>query len=169
MNAEDLLLLSAEAATNTVDTDRFVKLSVYALRLTGAEIGRHLQEEDDPGLFVPVDVVIDGKDCTGAILALGDRLIVSWVTGTLRIKNFEEVVPYDSIRQIERTARPGGAMTKDREVLSIEADRTWTLAFANVFEGGRSIVPYLQGTIDGAIKPFFEEQSPDEEKQHTEL
>ena len=165
MNGTETVLASAEAAVNTVGTDRFLKLSTYAVRLTGTEISRRIEDGEDPGLFAPADIVIDGKDRVGAILTLADRLIVAWTVGTLRIKNFEAVVPYDSIQRVERMSRPGSAMSKEREVLEIVADSTWTVVFANVFESGRSIVPFLQGMIEGAIKPVFSDAEEREEKR----
>ncbi len=49
-------------------------------------------------------------------------------------------------------------MSKDREVLRIGAGgETWNLVFANVFDGGRSIVPFLKGVLDGSIRPVFEQ------------
>lgn len=153
---EEVLLESANAAANTVATELFVRLTKNALQLTGDSIGQHVQSTDGPGLFSPLDVVRDGKDRLGAILALGDRAIIAWTVGGLRIKNFEFVIPYSGIESIDATTRPGGMMSKDREMLKIEADdQTWELVFANVFEGGRSIVPYLKGVLEGSIKPVF--------------
>lgn len=159
MSAEDIVIDSANAAANTVGTDEFVKLTKYALNMTGSEIGRHVNSTDGPGLFSPLSVVKDGKDRLGAILALEDRAILAWTVGTFRMKNFETVIPYSAIESLELGTRPGGAMSKDRETLRIKADgQTWDVVFANVFEGGRSIVPFIKGVLEGSIKPVFESE-----------
>lgn len=157
MSAEDIVIDSANAAANTVATNEFVKLTQNALKLTGAELGRHVKPTDGPGLFSPVDVAEDGKDRLGAVLALEDRAIIGWIVGTFRIKNFESVIPYDSIESVERGTRAGSALSKERETLRVKADgKTWELVFANIFEGGRSIVPFIEGMLEGTITPVFE-------------
>jgi hypothetical protein len=160
-SAEQVLIDSANAAIGTVETDDFAKLTKYARGLTGAEVSRHIQPTDEPGLFSPVDVEKDGKDRAGSILALSERAIIAWTVGTFRIKNYEIVIPSTSIKTLEQRTRPGGAMSKDREVLYIETSDgvTWNLAFPNAFDGGRSIVPWLEGVLTGALKPVFDAQS----------
>jgi hypothetical protein len=157
MDAQDIVIDSAASSAEMVATEGFAKLTKHALRLTGSEIARHVASTDRRGLLAPVELVKDGKRLLGAILALEDRAIVAWTTGTLRVKNFETVVPYGSIESIEVGTRPGGAMSKARETLRIKADgQVWDLVFANVFEGGTSIVPFIAGMLDGAIKPVYE-------------
>lgn len=73
------------------------------------------------------------------------------------MKNFEEVISLNTVRDAIAGERPGGAMSKPRETLTIHAERSWQLVFANIFEGGRSIVPFLAGLLTGAIKPIFGE------------
>lgn len=154
----ELVIASAEAASNTVNTDAFHKLIGNCIKLVGAEIAEHLRADDRPGLLAPVDVELDGNDRLGGVLVLEDRAIIAWTVGTLRIKNFEAVVPRDEISTISIDTRPGGAIAKDREILRLEAsDGIWTLVFANVFDGDRSIVPWLQMMLEGAITPLFEE------------
>jgi hypothetical protein len=158
---EEIVVASAEAAADTVGTAEFAKLTRYALNLMGAEMARHVNTTDHPGVLSPVDVVQDGRDRTGAILVLADRAIIAWTVGMVRIENFEAVVPHRSIQRVERRARPAGAMSKEREVLLIKAARTWTLVFANVFERGRSVVPFLAGFIEGWLRPVYEGEEPD--------
>lgn len=164
MSAEDVVIASAEAAASLVGTDRFLKMTTYALRLHGKEICGCLRGDEGPGLLAPADVVIDGKDRSGAILTLEDRAVIAWTVGTLRIQSFQEVVPYAEIASHQLTTRPAGAMSKEREVLEIVAGSRWELAFYNVFEGGRSIAPFLQGMIGGWAKPVFERSQANEEK-----
>ena len=158
MSTEDILIDSANAAAATVGTDDFVKLTKNALSLVGSEMSGRLTPDDSPGLFAPANLEQGGKDRLGGILVLKDRALIAWTEGTFRIKSFGAVVAYDSIANSELGTRPGGPMSKDREVLRIESAQTWTLVFANVFEGGRSIVPFLKLTMDGAITPVFESE-----------
>jgi hypothetical protein len=153
---------SGEAAASTVGTDVFVKALKYALQMTGADIMRHIDASDSPGLLAPVSVVLSGKDCPGAILALPDRAIIAWFTGVLRIRTSATVIPSSSIRTMIAGTRRGGAMTKDRETLLVEADDDWLLVFADLFEGGRSIGPFLTGTLEGWLKPVFESSAAEE-------
>ena len=157
MSAQDVVFESANAAANTVGTEDFTKLTKNALNLTGSGVARHVSATDGPGLFSPANLIKDGKDRLAAILALEDRAIIGWTVGTFRMKNFETVIPYASISSLDLGTRTGGSMTKDRETLTITADgTTWELIFANVFDGGRSIAPFLIGVMDGSIRPVFE-------------
>jgi hypothetical protein len=133
-------------------------LTQHTLGLVGSEVARHLDPAEKPGLFTPANLEHDGKDRLGAVLALEDRAIIAWTTGTLRIKNFETVIPRSSVERTETGTRPAGAMSKDRETLSIvtESD-TWDLVFPNVFEGGRSIVPFVVAMLEGALELKFGE------------
>jgi hypothetical protein len=150
-------MASANAGATTAGTNEFVTLTNHALTLTGAKIEQHVKSSDGPGLLSPLEVVKDGKDRIGAILALQDRAVLAWTVGTFRMKNFETVIPYSSIESIEIGSRPGGAISKERETLRIKADgQTWDLVFANVFDGGRSIVPVIKGILEGSIRPVFE-------------
>lgn len=155
---EGILLDSANAAASIVATGEFAKLTKLALSLTGAEIGRHIQATDEPGLFSPLEVVRDGRDRLGAILALGDRAVLAWTIGSVRMTNVETVIAYDEIESLDLGARPGGTMSKDRQTLRITTSSdTYDLVFANVFENGRSIVPFLKGILEGSIRPVFED------------
>ncbi len=157
MSADDIIIDSANAAVNTVATDGFTKLTQQVMSLTSAELARHLRSDDAPGLLVPLDLEQDGKDRLGAILAVGDRAILAWTVGTFRVKYFSDVLPYEAIQSVEVGTRAAGAMTKERELLRVASgSRSYTLVFANLFEGGQSIVPFLAGVLDGSIKPVFE-------------
>jgi hypothetical protein len=155
VDAQQLIIDSAEAAARTVDTPNFAKLTAKAVELTGSAVAAHLVPSDAPGLLVPVEIEVDGKPRVGAVLALGDRAILAWTTmRMLKISNYEAVVPYDSIAGIEH-----GQGNGNREILRIHAQRTWRLQFAAVFAGGRSIVPFLKGVLEGEINPAFSEGS----------
>lgn len=163
MSTEDIVIASANAAAGTVRTAWFEKMTRHALVLAGREIAGHVQPTDPPGLFAPVDVERDGRECLGAILVLKDRSIIGW-TVRLGTQNFETVIPHSAIESVEEGVRPGGALSRDRETLRIRAaGDTWTLVFANVFDGGRSIVPFLTGMMEGWLEMNFEAPSTSSE------
>lgn len=150
--AESIIVDSANAAVTTVATDAFAKLTNHTLNWTISDLARHVSADDRPGLFSPVEVEQEGKDRLGAVLALEDRVIVAWTVGVLRMRHYERVITYGSIECLELTTRPGGPMSKDRDVLRITADgTTWNLVFANVFDGGRRIAPFIEGLLAGSI------------------
>jgi hypothetical protein len=153
--AKALVIASANAAATTVYTDRFTKMTENALRMVGGELARHVAPSDSPGLFAPVSMWPDGKERYGGVLALKERAVIGWTVGTFRIQNYEVVVPYDSIQKTEVTTRPGNAVTVTREVLVIEATERYELVFANLFQGGRSIAPWLESVMLGAISLNF--------------
>ena len=155
MDAEEIVIASAEAAATTVGTERFATLTKHALVLLGAEMARRVRADDKPGLFAPADLVRDGKDRLAAILALEDRVVVGWTAGALRTQNFDAVIPKADISTTALGERPGSAFKKPRETLRISAGEAWDFVFANVFEGGTSIVPILEAVIGGALKPVF--------------
>ncbi len=157
MESKDVVIASANAALQTVGTNEFRKLTQYTVKMVGTEIARHVEPTDAPGLFSPTDVELDGNSHDGAILALRDRAVIGWITGRFRIKNFEAVVPTSEIKAIEIGTRAGGAMTKDRKTLMIDAGRTWSLVLPNyATDGERDITIFLKGVLDGAIAPVFE-------------
>jgi hypothetical protein len=156
MNPEQVIMASANAGAATVGTNLFVSLTNKALQLMGRSLEQHLDDGDTPGVLSPADVVRDGKDRVGCVLVLADRVIIAWTEGTFRIRTSETVLQKTSISAVETGVRPGGAMQKPRETLTITADGTWQLVFANMFEGGRSIVPFLKGLIDGSVTPQWD-------------
>lgn len=156
MSAEDVVLGSANLAVDTVGTASFAKRTRAALRRAGEEMARHATDEG-LGIFAPVDVVADGRDHPGAVLALEDRVIIGWTEGTLRTRNVGTVIPTAALRRVERAVRAGGAMTGQREVLRLETERErWTLVFEDVREGDGSIVALIHGVLTGAVSPALQ-------------
>lgn len=125
-------------------------MTKYAMNLVGKEMLGHMNARDRAGLFVPVSFEDNGKELSGAILTLGDRAIFAWITGTLRIKNYETVVPYASITHVESAIRAASRMSVEREILSVHADRHWTVLHSNIFEGGRPVAVFLERMLNGS-------------------
>lgn len=158
MNPDELIVESANAAASMVGTEYFAKLTGYAINLTGGELAKHLGDITEPGLLVALDVEIDGKGRTGCALALDESVVLGWSIGTFRAKPHSVVIPKASIRSVARTTEDGGRMMKPRQVLTIEADRTWRLLMHWMdHDGGKDITPFLQGVIDGSMRPVFAE------------
>jgi len=154
MKASDIVVVSAQLGADTVGDDLFFKLTQNAVTLVGAELARHIRDGERPGVLSPLEVVIDGKDRLGAILVLEDRAILAWTIGTLRMRNFEEVIPLAAVTDAVTGERPRGVMTKARDTLTIYAGKTWHVVFANT-DRGRPIAPFIAGLLVGAIKPVF--------------
>lgn len=159
MNTDDLILESASAAASMVGTDYFAKLTGYAVNLTGDELAKHLDGIEEPGLLVALDVEIDGKGRTGCALALEEIVVLGWSIGTFRPKPYSAVIPKASIRSVVRTTEDGGRMMKPRQVLTVEADRSWRLLMHWMdHDGGDDITPILLGVIEGSMRPVFAEE-----------
>ncbi len=159
MNHDEIILESANAAVSMVGTEYFAKLTGYAINLTGDELVKHLDGVEAPGLLVALDVEIDGKGRTGCALALEEAVVIGWSIGTFRAKPHSAVIPKASVRSVTRTTEDGGRMMKPRQVLTIEADRTWRLLMHWMdHDGGNDITPFLQGVIEGSMRPVFAEE-----------
>lgn len=159
MNTDELIFESAEAAASMVGTEYFAKLTRYAIDLTGSELVKHLDGTEAPGLLVALDVEIDGKGRTGCALALEEFVVLGWSIGTFRTKSHSAAIQKASIRSVARTTEDGGRMMKPRQVLTIEADRTWRLLMHWMdHDGGKDITPFLQGVIEGSIRPVFADE-----------
>lgn len=76
MKAREIVFASAEAGTDTVGTDMFIKMTQNALNMVATEVSAHVRDGENPGVFFPVEVSVDGKDRLGAILVLEDRAIM---------------------------------------------------------------------------------------------
>ena len=107
--------------------------------LFGDEIAAHVHGSDRAGLFVPVALVEDGKDLPACALTLQDRAIVAWSNGkTWRLKQFEAVIPFSSIKGVEQGTRPDAPTS----TLRVSADRDWCFAH-HKFNGVDTDVPAL--------------------------
>lgn len=138
-----------DGATNTADwigTNSALKAMKTFVQLVGREMTAHLRPDDKPSFFVPALFEIDGKKLSGAVLTLEDRAVFAWTVGTFRVKNFEAVVPYASIKlvNVEEASSPGRLVVRTDE-------RIWTLVVPNDYDGGRDIVPMLHAALTGAV------------------
>lgn len=153
----ELIASSAEAAAQIVGTKPFAKLTKAALTLTIPGLQGHVTDTDHPGLFAPIDVERGGKERLGGILVLRDRGIIAWDIGSFGTRSDQVVVPLASISTIERGTQDRGARYDARETLRLMThDGEWVLIFRGVFDGGRSIVPWIEGMLKGAIEPRSE-------------
>lgn len=156
MSPDELVATSAQASITTVGTEAFEELTVLALRYAGQEIAAHVEPDDQPGIFSPVDVLAEDKDHQGAVLVLADRVVLTWRIGTFRAKTYSEVIPRSGITDVRLATRSDH---RNRESLEIDADRKWILLFAHprVLKGGASIAGFLKDVLDGTITPVFSE------------
>ena len=146
---------SANAAANTAGTDQFTEFVQAACDVYGPTFERYLRPSDMPGLLTPATIESD-REYNGALLVVPDRAIIAWETGTFRRKNVESVIERSAIRSIERTKCAETAERYGYERVTIRAEKTWNLGFADhLFGGGPSVVPFVAGMLDGSIKPVF--------------
>lgn len=154
-SATEVILSSANAANDTVDGDRYAALLQAAVDVFGRPLERYVRPTDTPGLLSPV-VIEDHGEANGVLLVLGDRAIVAWETGRFRKTNVEAVIDRSAIRDIQRERQPETASRHGFERVTVQADKTWRLAFGDhLFDGGKSVVPFLVGYLDGSITPQF--------------
>lgn len=158
MDRQEILLASATASAHLVGTDEFAQLTKATLAFTTEELVKHLDERDQPGLFAPMELAVDGKERQGALLALNGRAIIVWVVGVFRMKSFGMVLPTAAIQSIDHGTRPGGALSKNRTTLVVVASgKRWSMTFVDVFEGGRNIAPFIAPALNGGLTPEFEQ------------
>ena len=159
MDSREVVIESANNAAGYVGTEQFVKLVKLAITMVGAEIARHVRPDERPGMLVPVGFEENGKLVTGALLALEERAIVGWTTGTLRIRNFEAVVPYDSVERCEVEVHDG------RDVLEMTTqERVWSFV-VYMEPDAPKLAPLVQGVMEGWARFEYEDVEPGETEQ----
>ncbi len=101
MDAEDLVIDSATAATHLVGTQKYLELTKSGLQLVGNELIKHVTPDDKPGLCIVAFPFIPGvKDPVGFMLVLESRTILAWSVGMLRPKSDSVILPITSADQI---------------------------------------------------------------------
>lgn len=140
----DTVLKPAAITTATVvGTKQAATLTNLTMKQYGLRILAHLSESDSPGIFVPVEFTENGKDMDGCVLTLQDRAIFAWSTGTFRIKSFDAVVPYSSVKTAEEGTRPKTRTCVELNIVRVSAERDWTIVFSNALAGGKLSLPAL--------------------------
>jgi hypothetical protein len=153
MDAQDVLFGAAQFTADAVGEERLVRTIENNLKLSGQEILRHVRPNDRGGIFTPALFQMDGKEPHGCVLTLQDRAILAWTTGTFRIRNFSEVVPYASVKVVELRQSPA-----EETRIELTADQRWSLRFVfDGLEGGLNIPALLVGVLDGSVQ--FEHES----------
>lgn len=103
MDADELILQSANAAIGMVGTDKFVKLTEAGLGLVAAEFRKRIKPSDEPGMLLVAHPRHTAKDPIGYMLVLKGRTILAWSVG-LRPKSDSVVLPIASAEQMVHTA-----------------------------------------------------------------
>jgi hypothetical protein len=159
MSGGDVLTSSFVSTASLSGSERFATMGKNALQLFGLTMATHVAPDDKPGVFVPVQMVRDGKEFPAAILALQDRVVVGWSKGLLRPKAFAATIPHGAIRRWEDGARPGGIARVGAPALTIQADEEWAFVHHNIYiEGGPNIPNMLTMALSGAIT--FDDPTP---------
>lgn len=156
MSANQVLLDSAQAATDIVDSDHYFKLTKALLGVSADEILKHVNGDEAPGLLSPIEIEAGGKDQTGLALALNERLIVAWSTGTFRIKHFSFAVDRDAIDHVTSENVPGkGARNARDHVTVVTGTDRHVLLFPFPVGDAKAIAPVFAGFLDGSVTLDF--------------
>lgn len=99
MDADQLIVESANSALAIIGSEKFVRLTEAGLGAVAGELRRHIQPEDEPGMLLVVDPMHVPKAPVGYILVLKGRTILVWSVG-LRPRPDSVVIPIDSDDQI---------------------------------------------------------------------
>jgi hypothetical protein len=147
LDAQQVIFGAAEFTAGTAADERFVRAVENNLKLSGREILKHVRSSDRGGIFTPAHFMIDGKELRGCVLTLQDRAILAWRSGSFRIRDFSEVVPYASVKNVELRR----SATEETRI-DLAADRSYSLSF--VYDGGKGfdIPSVLVGVLEGSIQ-----------------
>jgi len=148
----DIFARTAEFSADLANSDRFTKLVNALVPVCGKEIVSHIDPTDRGGLLVPISFLYQGKFEPGAVFTLEDRAIFAWLKGSLRIKNFEAVVPYASITNVEESMSEAKATRVSLPIIEVKADQDWTLRMDNILaEGSPKVHTLMANTLLGMI------------------
>lgn len=135
-DVRDLLLTAANSTCGLARQDRFTKLVEYGLQMTGGTMRENVQDGDEPGIFVPLELHSANQWEQATFLSLQDRAVIAWWTGTVQLKHFGTVVPYDDIERIETVAtEPRTWRRPERATLSVEGKNPVTLRVVRLTDG----------------------------------
>lgn len=157
MEAQEVFSESVVNALSEVGADAKSEPAEHALMvlsLVWKKAAPHIRPDDEPGLFWPIVFLVNDKpEAKAGVLALKDRLIIMWTTGTFRSKDFQEVVPYASILSTTQTVRPPDSrISKELLRLRITAAQPHELLFLPE-TGGAVVAQRIEGMISGTFKP----------------
>ena len=156
MNPKDLLIAAGDFTIGLLPETRqefFTKFAAATIQTCGSEIVGQLQASDRPGVFAPVDVLVNGKWEQGGVLTLTDRAIIAWFTGTFRVKTFSRVVRFAEITRVVPTAVEPARMHSDiaeRVVLTIEGKESLSIRVLR-FKESAILEEMIQGALTGAV------------------
>jgi hypothetical protein len=81
---QDVIFAAADFTCDQVNHDNFTKLAASSIKVCISEMLPFVETSDQPGLFSPLEVHVDGAWEQGCILSVRDRAVVAWFKGTLR-------------------------------------------------------------------------------------
>lgn len=112
MKSDEVVVASAQTGVDGVGDDLFFKLTRNTLDLFGPALVRHVCDGERPGFLSALEVALDRKERLGAILVLADRAILAWSVGTLRMRDFHEVIPLATVTDVVTGERPRKGLMK---------------------------------------------------------
>lgn len=149
----DIIVGAARSTCAIVNNERFTKLVLNELKMSGKPLLDYVQSSDKAVLYAPVEVSVGGKWEQGAILGLQDRAVIIWWTGVRQFEHFTSVVSYKSVKRVETCAvEPPTWRLPERVSLHIEADQSVTIRVLR--PKGKFNLPFLvETTLLGAVQP----------------
>jgi len=166
MSWEDVVGDALEATDNIVQSEEYPEEAKNRLQLLSRDaLQRELKASDQGEIFAPVWFEKDGKLLSGSVLTLQDRVIFGWITGIVRRKNFDAVVPRDSIRSIEEeTERRRGLGTIS--TLTVLADEDWKIIPVPLDGATMPLSEVIRGVLEGWLSIQRSSRSAEGEVEH---
>ena len=130
---------------------RYVKLTMTALKTVGLELARHLQPGESASLCVPGEVAHDGRYDPGMVLLLDKRAVITWIEGTFRVKVRSLAFALGDISEVTTATRDRGRSSPYHDAITFvvgEARHEFVLP-SKVAEGRLTFM--VNGILSGAV------------------
>ena len=122
------------------------------MKSCGRQILAHVDEQDEGGVYAPIQIESNGKWEPGGVLTLQDRAIFAWITGTLRVKNFEQVVRYDAVTDVvDEGTEPPTRLNPEKVTFTVHSDHPVVFKVLKV-EDHHNVPLYAQRNIDRRLE-----------------
>jgi hypothetical protein len=154
MDVEKALVDAAIRTLSFTKADsRLGRLVGNELKMVGKTLAAQLGPDDEPILFVPLEVQAAGKWEKGGILGLRDRVLIAWWTGTLRPQTYIQAVAHAAIEKIETVkTEPATWRLPEKVWLAVKAEKPLLLRAMNIKD--QANLPFLVNcALTGAISP----------------
>jgi hypothetical protein len=165
MAAEEVLIDTVERGYLASGSDKEKKDMLSALRVYKDALLSQIRDDDTAGVMAISYTFRDGKDLGGGlVMALGDRVLFSWMKGLLK-KPVVEAVPFSSITSAEHGMRPPrGRIRSEHPTVTVKAVNEWEILCSPDVPAGAPLYGLLADLLGGRVKA---DRLPDLESQWT--